>query len=240
MRSGWVLGLALAGSLLLAGCGDVGKSVRRAPAENGSLLLFVSIGAPPYVYCDETTGEIKGVDIDIARAAAERLGLKLKIRPMPFNEILPAVKAGNADFAASSITITKARARDVAFTDSYASGGSAFLYRSGATRPTAALANAMRIGTQETSSCQFFLCDHGIDAILYPKYEDALLDFEKGHLDAVFSDAEPIRLAVERSGGKYAMTSLFTRDRYGLAVRKDFPELLTALNEVIRARKGGE
>ena len=231
------LDLVLLGSLLLAGCGDAAKTVRRAPAENGRLLLFVSVGAPPYVYCDETTGEIRGCDIDIARAAAEKLGLKIEIRPMPFAEIIPAVKAGKADFAASSITITPARERDVNFTESYGSGGSAFLYRAGETRPTAALGNAIRIGTQETSSCQFFLSDHGIDAILYPKYEDALIDFEKGRLDAVFSDAESIRVAVEKSGGKYMMTPLFTRERYGLAVRKDFPELLAALNEVIRARK---
>ena len=240
MRGGWHLCLAVVGSLLLAGCDDAVRTARRAPAENGSLLLFVSLGAPPYVYCDESTGEIRGCDIDIARAAAEKLGLKLEIRPMPFNEMLPAVKAGKADFAASSITITSARERDVSFTESYASGGSAFLYRAGETRPSAALGNAMRIGTQETSSCQFFLSDHGIDAILYPKYEDALLDFEKGRLDAVFSDAESIRVAVGKSAGKFTMTPLFTRERYALAVRKDFPELLSALNEVIRARKAAK
>ena len=238
MRGGWFLFLAV--SLLFAGCEDAVQTARRAPAEDGRLLLVVALGSPPYAYSDEATGEIRGIDIDLARAAAERLGLELEVRPMPFADLLPAVKAGDADFAASSITITSARACDVDFTESYASGGSAFLYRAGATRPTAALGNAIRIGTQETSSCQLFLSDHDIDSILYPRYEDALVDFEKGLLDAVFSDAEPIRLAVEKSGGRYAMTSLFTRERYGIAVRKDFPGLLAALNEVIRSRKGAK
>ena len=237
MRGGWFLGLSLVGCLLVAGCGDSCKAVRRAPAENGRLVMAVSLGASSYVYRDKATGEICGTEVDYARAAAERLGLKLEILPTGFPELILAVKLGRADIAASSVTITPARAFDVDFTESYASGGSVFLYRTGETRPTAALGNAIRIGTQETSSCQFFLSDHGIDSLLYPKYEDALADFEKGLLDAVFFDAEPIRLAVEKSGGKYAMTPYFTRERYGIAVRKDYPELLAVLNEVIRARK---
>lgn len=240
MRVVWLRGLALVGILSLLGCADAEKRVGRLPAENGCLVLATTLGSPPYAYCDKATGEIRGIDIDFARAAAKKLGRKLEVRPMLFSLLLPSVKAGTADFAAAAITITPARARDVDFTEPYAYDGSAFLYRTGETRPTAALGNAIRIGTQETSSSQFFLSDHGIDSISYPEFDDALADFEKGLLDAVFYDAEPIRVVVAKSSGAYSMTPLFTRENYGLAVRKDFPELLAALNEIIRSRKSAK
>lgn len=231
---GWaVLALTLGGML---GCTKQAAEPERAPGD-GKLILATTLGSAPYSYRDEATGEIVGIDIEIARAAAKRMDCELEIRPMAFSQLLPAVKSGEVDFAAAAITITPSRARDVDFTEPYAYDGSAFLYRTGAPRPTVSRGNVMRVGTQTTSSSQFYLSDHGIDSISYNEYDEALEDFEKGLIDAVFYDAEPIRQTVAKSEGKYAVTPLFTRENYGLAVRKDFPELREALDAVIRERK---
>lgn len=222
-------------ALLVLGCGERKVTMERSPAEGG-LVLVTTLGSAPYAYRDEATGEIAGIDIDIARAAAAKLKLKLTIEERVFPALLPAVKSGIADFAAAAITITPSRARDVAFSKPYANDGSAFIYRVNEKKPTIPSAANMRIGTQMASISHFYLCYHNIDPYCFNEYDEALSEFKKGKLDAVFYDAEPIRETVRTSNGEFAMTSLETRENYGIAVRKDFPELIEAVNQVIQER----
>ena len=231
-----VLRVAACVALLVAGCGPAAERPERQPAEGG-LVFVTTLGSAPYADKDEKTGEYVGIDVDIARATAKKLGIPLKIVPMEFADLLPSVKSGKADFAANAITITPARARDVAFSRPYASDGSAFLYRVGSTVPTVPRAGKLRVGCQNASTCLFYLCYHDIDPICFNEYDDAVAELEKGRLDAVFHDAEAIRETVRTSKGVYAITPLETRENYGVAVRKDYPELLEAVNRVIAERR---
>ncbi|MCQ2368751.1 MAG: ABC transporter substrate-binding protein [Kiritimatiellae bacterium] len=228
--------LAISVLMLLAlGCEERKHLKERFPAQDG-LVLVTTLGSAPYAYRDEATGEITGIDIEIAREAAKKLKLKLNIEEKEFPELLPAVKSGKADFAAAAITITPSRARDVVFSDPYASDGSAFIYRASDKKPTIPTAANLRIGTQMASISHFYLCYHDIDPYCFNEYEEALKEFKNGKLDAVFYDAEPIRETVRTSNGEYAMTPLETRENYGIAVRKDFPRLVEAVNQTIEER----
>ena len=230
------LRLAACAALLFAGCTPAARQSARRPAE-GALVFMTTLGSAPYGYFDEAAQDYAGIDVDIARATAKKLGLPLKIVPKDFAELLPSVKSGKADFAANAITITPARARDVAFSHPYASDGSAFLYRVGSPVPTVPRAERLRIGCQASTTCLFYLCYHNIDPYCYDEYDDAVAELEKGKLDAVFYDAESVRETVRASNGRYAITPLETRENYGIAVRKDFPELLKAVNQVIAERR---
>lgn len=225
-------------ALLVLGCGRETTVSSRKPAEGGKIVFAVTLGGPPYSYADPESGEPAGIDVEIAKAAAAKLQLPLEIKVMNFPELLPNVKSGAADFAGAAITITPNRARDVDFSRSYASDGSAFLSRLGEPAMNIPRAFYSRIGTQTASISLFYLCDHWVDPIGYPTYEDALVDFEAGKLDAIFYDAEPIRHTVAASEGKYVISPLETRERYGIAVRKDFPRLLEAVNAVVVERGG--
>ena len=222
--------------LFVAGCGPTAERLARQPGEGG-LVFVTTLGSAPYAYEDEKTKDYAGIDVDIARAAAKKLGLPLKIVPMDFADLLPSVKSGKADFAANAFTITPARARDVAFSRPYASDGAAFLYRVGSAVPTVPRAGRLRIGCQNASTCLFYLCYHHIDPYCFNEYDEAVAELEKGNLDAVFHDAEAIRATVRASKGVYAITPLETRENYGVAVRKDYPALLEAVNRVVAERR---
>ena len=228
--------VAVGALLFFVGCGPEADRPERLPGEGG-LVFVTTLGSAPYAYVDEKTKDYAGIDVDIARAAAGKLGVPLKIVPMEFADLLPSVKSGKADFAANAITITPARARDVAFSRPYASDGSAFLYRVGSTVPTVPRAGRLRIGCQEASTCLFYLCYHDIDPYCFNEYDDAVAELEKGNLDAVFHDAEAIRETVRASKGVYAITPLETRENYGVAVRNDYPALLEAVNQVVAERR---
>jgi polar amino acid transport system substrate-binding protein len=201
------------------------------------LLLVTTTDTRPYSYCDDETGEIVGLEIDIARAAAAKLGCKLEIRKEKFPNLLTMVSAGEADMAASGITITEGRLQTVDFTVPYATEGGMFLYRAGEEMPTMIRAEKMRIGTMDASTYDFYLTSHGLDPVRYGSYVDAMDDLKAKRLDAMFFDSCAVRIDAENSNGEFAASRLETRENFGIAVRKGDTRLKKALDMVITAGK---
>ena len=54
---------------------------------------------PPYEYYDDATGEIVGIDAEVAAAICEKLGYELAIEDMEFASIIPAITSGKVDSA---------------------------------------------------------------------------------------------------------------------------------------------
>ena len=230
-----------AAALAVAGCG--GESHDSAPdtedRAGGPLVAAMMPNIPPYLYLDPETGEVKGIDVDIVRAAAARLGRDLEIRTVPFAEILPSVKNGTADFAAAAITITEGRSRDADFSDSYAEEGCVFLYRASDPPPTMIRAESLRVGVVESMFGDIYLTRHGLEPFRFASLPEIVSNLVAGRLDAVFYDRPALVVEAEASGGALAVTPLETREHYGIAVRKGRPDLLEAVNAVIRERNGG-
>ena len=226
-------------ALLTAGCGRRGPDTptSRTARTNNVLLLVTTTDTRPYSYCDDETGEIVGLEIDIARAAAAKLGCKLEIRKEKFPNLLTMVSAGEADMAASGITITEGRLQTVDFTVPYATEGGMFLYRAGEEMPTMIRAEKMRIGTMDASTYDFYLTSHGLDPVRYGSYVDAMDDLKAKRLDAMFFDSCAVRIDAENSNGEFAASRLETRENFGIAVRKGDTRLKKALDMVITAGK---
>ena len=226
-------------ALLSAGCsGRDADAPPTPPARtNNVLLLVTTTDTRPYSYCDDETGEIVGLEIDIARAAAAKLGCKLEIRKEKFPNLLTMVSAGEADMAASGITITEGRLQTVDFTVPYATEGGMFLYRAGEEMPTMIRAEKMRIGTMDASTYDFYLTSHGLDPVRYGSYVDAMDDLKAKRLDAMFFDSCAVRIDAENSNGEFAASRLETRENFGIAVRKGDTRLKKALDMVITAGK---
>ena len=225
----------------LAGCGrdavqadDVKAPERSA---DGPLVLAVMPELPPYAYLDTNTGVICGIDIDIVKSVADRLGRKLEIRPMTFGELISSVRERKADFAAGAITITEGRGRDVDFSIPYAEEGSAFIYRVNEPMPTMVRAEGLRVGAVESMTHDFYLTRHGIDPFRYKAVEQAIEALRAQKVDTVFYDRPALVEIARVSGGKLAVTPLETRESYGIVVRKDRNDYLEAVNAVIRERK---
>lgn len=226
-------------ALLSAGCsGRDADAPPPPPARtNNVLLLVTTTDTRPYSYCDDETSEIVGLEIDIARAAAAKLGCKLEIRKEKFPNLLTMVSAGEADMAASGITITEGRLQTVDFTVPYATEGGMFLYRAGEEMPTMIRAEKIRIGTMDASTYDFYLTSHGLDPVRYGSYVDAMDDLRAKRLDAMFFDSCAVRIDAENSNGEFAASRLETRENFGIAVRKGDTRLKKALDMVITAGK---
>ena len=100
--------LSLAG-LFVAGCSDTA-----APAVDPSVpLVFLTHPTTPPCCWTNAAGQCEGTDVDLARRIAARLARPLVVEAVAFEEIIPRLKAGTADFGIATITITEARRRDV-------------------------------------------------------------------------------------------------------------------------------
>ena len=76
---------------------------------------------PPYEMTTDS-GEIEGIDVDTAKAIAEKLGLELQIDDMDFDAALLSVQQGKADIVMAGVTVTDERKAVMDFSDSYAKG----------------------------------------------------------------------------------------------------------------------
>lgn len=223
----------------VSGCGGRPEAAPAAPGAvpGAPLVLVTTTQTPPYSYRDEATGEIVGEEIEIARAAAAKLGRALEVRQAKFPELLPMVASGQADLAASGITITEGRRQTADFSDPYTTEGGMFIYRAGEPMPTMFRAERMRVATIDASTYDFYLSSHGVDPLRYETFGAAMEAFGEGRVDTVFYDSCTVRLVVKESGGKLLASPLQTRENFGIAVRKGNAALKAALDEAIAERR---
>ncbi len=89
--------------------------------EAGKLTMATNAAFPPYEMTTDA-GEFEGIDIDTAKAIAEKLGLELQIDDMDFDAALLSVQQGKADIVMAGVTVTDERKAVMDFSDSYATG----------------------------------------------------------------------------------------------------------------------
>ena len=109
--------LVAACSVSLVACGGKKEEEKKAE-EDKTLVMATNAEFPPYEYYEGE--EVVGIDVDIAKAVAEELGMELKIEDMAFDSVIPAVSSGKADIALAGLTVTDERKENLNFTDTYA------------------------------------------------------------------------------------------------------------------------
>lgn len=105
-------------------------------AAGGVLTMATNAEFDPWEYHEG--GEIVGIDIEMAQAIADKLGMELKIEDMAFDAIIPSVVSKKADFGMAAITENEERKVSVDFTDNYAESALVILVKNDNTDITSA------------------------------------------------------------------------------------------------------
>jgi polar amino acid transport system substrate-binding protein len=90
------------------------------------LIVGTAASMPP-LNMTTKDGEIIGMEIDLARLFAVAMEVKLTLKPMHFNELLPAIEKGQIDMVLSAMTITPQRNLKFAFAGPYFASGKSVL-----------------------------------------------------------------------------------------------------------------
>ena len=86
--------------------------------ERGKLIVGTSADWPPFEYIDEA-GKYAGIDIEIAKRIAEKLGVELEVKDMKFAALIEALKGGLVDIVLADMTPTAGREKEVDFSLPY-------------------------------------------------------------------------------------------------------------------------
>ena len=97
--------------------------------KNGTLTMATNVAFPPYEYYEN--GVAVGIDVDMARAVADELGMELEVSDMEFDSIIIAVQSGKADIGVAGMTVTKDRLKNIDFTQSYTTAKQVIIVNNG-------------------------------------------------------------------------------------------------------------
>ena len=98
----------------------VGVPVTKVDTDKPNLVMATNAEFPPYEYID---GDMYyGIDIEVAKIIADKLGYDLIIENVAFDSIIPGVQSGNYDMGMAGMTVTDERLESVDFSSSYATG----------------------------------------------------------------------------------------------------------------------
>jgi polar amino acid transport system substrate-binding protein len=134
MKFAKVLFVTMLTLALVAGCAQMQQGTSRSSAspvldriQKKGELTVGTMGNMPPLNMTSKDGQIFGLEPDLAKMLANAMDVKVKFVTKPFNELLPALQAGQVDMVLSGMTITPQRNLKVAFVGPYFISGKAFL-----------------------------------------------------------------------------------------------------------------
>lgn len=91
------------------------------------LRVGTSATMAPLVFVDDD-GDITGLEVDFAERLSDKLSRRIEWHTMPFDQLLPALQAGEVDVVMAGLSVTPARQEQVRFTNPYMSGGQMIVF----------------------------------------------------------------------------------------------------------------
>ena len=206
--------------------------------EAGKLTMATNATFPPYEMTTDS-GDIEGIDVDTAKAIAEKLGLELQVDDMEFDAALLSVQQGKADIAMAGITVTDERKAVMAFSDSYATGIQSIIVPEGSDIASPDDLAGKKIGTQRgTTGYIYCTDDFGEDSVVaYDNGLTAVQALNNGQVDAVVIDNAPAKEYVAANPGLKVLETSYAEEDYAIGMSKDNTALVEAVNAALEELK---
>ena len=204
----------------------------------GKLTMATNATFPPYEMTPDS-GDIEGIDVDTAKAIAEKLGLELQVDDMEFDAALLSVQQGKADIAMAGITVTDERKAVMAFSDSYATGIQSIIVPEGSDIASPDDLAGKKIGTQRgTTGYIYCTDDFGEDSVVaYDNGLTAVQALNNGQVDAVVIDNAPAKEYVAANPGLKVLETSYAEEDYAIGMNKDNTALVEAVNAALEELK---
>ena len=205
----------------------------------GVLTMSTNATFPPY---ESTTdaGGFEGIDIEIAGAIAEKLGLELQIDDMDFDAALLAAQEGKSDMVMAGVTVNEDRLLVMDFTESYATGVQVVIVPEGSDIASIDDMEGKMIGTQRGTTGYIYCSDtpenggFGEENVI--AYDDgiaAVQALKNGQVDCVVIDNAPAQAYVAANPGLTILDTEFAVEDYAIGLAKGNTALLDAINAAL-------
>lgn len=208
--------------------------------ESGKLIMSTNAAFPPYEMTTDNGG-FAGIDVEIATAIAEKLGLTLEILDMDFDAALLAVNEGKSDIVMAGVTVNEDRKVVMDFTDSYATGEQVVIVKEGSDVTMDNLGEKM-IGAQRGTTGYIYASDspenggYGEDHVTaYDNGATAVQALLNGQVDCVIIDNAPAKEYVKANTGLTILEGTWVTENYAIGCNKGNTDLVKAINEALAA-----
>lgn len=206
---------------------------------DGFITMTTNAEFEPFEYKD---GEnFAGIDIDISKKIAEKLGVELRINDVAFDTLTTELASGKTNFVAAGMTENEDRKKNVDFSDSYFDATQSIIVLKNSAIKSRADLNGKKVGVQQgTTGDTFCTNEDGTSDIKvasterYSKGVDAVTDLINGKIDAVVIDDFPAKKFIQKNADKLVkLDEALTVEKYAIAVKKGDAEMLKVVNEVL-------
>lgn len=225
---------ALAIALICCGCG-----AKSMTAKEGKLIMATNAEFPPYEY--KEGDKIVGIDAEVAKLIADKLGLELEIADVDFDSIIPGVQSGKYDMGMAGMTVTDERKEKVNFSDSYATGVQVVIVKEDSEIKSIDDLEGKKIGAQQGTTGYIYASDTpengGYGEENVTGYQNGALAVEAlkgGKVDCVIIDNEPAKAYVAANEGLKILETEFVTEDYAICFAKENAELQTKVNEALK------
>lgn len=247
-----ILTAALAGAIsisMLAGCGaEKTQEVKEDNSltkvqEQGYFTLGLDADFAPMGFTEDD-GTIVGFDIDLANAVAEKMGVKVEVKPIDWDSKAMELSTGKIDVIWNGFSITDERRQEVLFSNPYLSTKQSVIVKAGSDIKTKADLAGKKIALQDGSTSEDALKG---DAATYESIGDenisrfkensqVLMEVESGRADAAVIDEIFVRYYLQKENmlDKFVVLEEgFDEEDYGVGGRLGDYALMEAINKAL-------
>jgi polar amino acid transport system substrate-binding protein len=225
-------GIRLAAIAALTAFTLLGSSVATAQSpvlnrvvKTGKLRVGMSANQPP-LNVKGKSGQMIGLEVDLAKGLAYALGLDVEFVQRPFGKLLSALKKGQVDMVISGVDITAERTRDFLFVGPYLLSGKSLVTTS------KALAGAQTVDDINQPDVTFVTLKNSTSAEFVKKnipkakrvgvdtYEEAVAKVMDGSASAMIADLPACILAILKNpdAGLITLEEPLSVEPMGIAV----------------------
>lgn len=209
-----------------------------AGADGKVLVMATNAEFPPYEYHDG--GDIVGIDVEVAEAIAEKLGMTLEVEDIAFDSIIPELESGKADIGVAGMTVNEDRLKNVDFTDPYTTASQVIIVKEDSDIAGPDDLKGKYIGVQLGTTGDIYASDYEADGSTIERYNkgfEAVQAMQQGKIDAVVIDQEPAKVFVSQNEGIKILDEALTVEEYAIAIKKGNTELLDQVNGALAELK---
>ncbi|MFK0525670.1 substrate-binding periplasmic protein [Paenibacillus illinoisensis] len=198
----------------------------------------------PYNFLNDNK-EMDGFDADIAREVAKRLGVEVEFVSQEFSGLTPSLQSKKIDAIISQMTITDERKQALDFSEGYITNQVKIIVKNDNNDITKLEDfKGKTIGVGLGTNDETYLRNEVLPKVgdfTIKTYDDvitSLKDLDAGRIDATINNLYALKPIIDSNGFKIkAVGEPIKSDQAGIAVRKNNPELVAALNEALQGMK---
>ena len=204
---------------------------------DGKLIVGTEAGFAPYEYL--VGNEVEGIDMDIAQAIADALGVELEVQNMDFDGALLAVQQGKVDIVAAGVSVSDEREEVMDFSVKYVDSKDVILVNKADPKVEESTAEALEgkvVGVQQGNIADLWVSENAAPKSVqrYTKFVQAAQDLLNGKIDCIVMDEAPaLELVASNDGLAILEGEALFEDSYAVAIKKGNEQMKAAVDAVI-------